>query len=204
MASHQVSPQLLELRSALQRCPEGPTPEELRGEVLRALEGCWDALPGSDRENTTTDKIHRADNLRWAPPQLSFELERHGGTVMGSSRADIHRWTVDVDSGIATCFVGGYVQVTPRSRPVHTRPIAQEIAALISVGKEDPRLKWAENRSRVRVVVGNIPALDGVNRTRAGRRERFRRDLETCLHATGWAPDYGSRPHTYRSAPSSP
>jgi hypothetical protein len=39
--------------------------------------------------------------LEWNDPILAFTLEQHGGTVLGSSRADLERWIVNLNDGTA-------------------------------------------------------------------------------------------------------
>ena len=58
--------------------------------VLKLLAEAWSSLEGGNDQNIDPTKIHRAESIRWTPPILSFVLERHGGTVNGSSRADLH------------------------------------------------------------------------------------------------------------------
>lgn len=58
------------------------------------LYSSWDEFSGSDAEGTTGYKVQgRMEKIAWEPPILSFQIERHGGTVLGSTRADLHTWT---------------------------------------------------------------------------------------------------------------
>ena len=54
--------------------------------------------------------IGRMENVEWHPPILTFLIERHGGTVLGSARAELQRWTVDLDRRTATCERVGHRQ----------------------------------------------------------------------------------------------
>jgi hypothetical protein len=45
--------------------------------------------------------VSRAEELSWNPPILSFTIERHGATARGSSRAELHEWTVNLHEGTA-------------------------------------------------------------------------------------------------------
>ncbi len=38
------------------------------------------------------------EDLRWSLPYYTFSLERHGATVNGSSRAEVHHWSVNVEA----------------------------------------------------------------------------------------------------------
>jgi hypothetical protein len=67
-------------------------------EVERLLAGCWDDLGGVDEGGMQGYKLlNRMEDVVWRPPVLSFVIERHGGTVMGSTRAELQHWSVDVD-----------------------------------------------------------------------------------------------------------
>ena len=58
--------------------------------VFDALVDAWPNLPGSDDQSTFAEKLWRTEKLEWRPPMITFRLERHGGTVNGSTRADLH------------------------------------------------------------------------------------------------------------------
>jgi hypothetical protein len=78
---------LSRLKALLIKARPGPVENT---EVEGLLIECWGLLGGSSQEGTTADKLSgRIENLRWQPPYLLFQIERHGGTVMGSSRAEI-------------------------------------------------------------------------------------------------------------------
>jgi hypothetical protein len=56
--------------------------------------------------------LYRAEDVAWTPPFLTFTLERHGGTVNGSSRAELHHWEVNIETGVATIVKVGRRQLT--------------------------------------------------------------------------------------------
>src|SRR5579871_4128623 len=89
------------LRQALATLPAGPIPETHHAEVRHLLAAAWAALPGGDITRMAARKLYRAEDLRWEPPCLTFTLARHGGTVQGSTREDLHQWRVDVVQGTA-------------------------------------------------------------------------------------------------------
>ena len=135
--------------------------------------------------------MHGADGVQegveWNPPVLQFEIERHGGTVMGSSRVEIHTWQIDINAKTAICTITGYRQISPMSRRLNVRPLAEEVVQLILQNKTDERLKWNKDGS-VRVHIGKIlPDHSAVNQTLQGRRRRFREEVENLLDEAGWA-----------------
>jgi hypothetical protein len=65
---------------------QGPVAEVAATERLLAT--CWDDLVGDDGGTDGYKLLNRTEDLAWEPPTLSFCIERHGDTVMGSSRAE--------------------------------------------------------------------------------------------------------------------
>ena len=95
-----MSENLEQLREHLGRISAGPIADG--HEIESLLYDCWDEFVGIDAEGMNSDKLGRTENLSWDPPCLTFEIERHGGTVLGSSRAEIHQWDLDIEEMTAT------------------------------------------------------------------------------------------------------
>jgi hypothetical protein len=180
-----------ELRSYLSKLSPGPI--EDTGEVESFLYDCWDEFISSDAEAMNCDKLGRMEDVSWNPPVLTFDIERHGGTVQGSSRAEIHQWDVNVESMNAFCSTGRLKQLTPRQPGLDVKPLVAEIAGLIIGSVDDERVKQNSNGS-VRVQIGKIIPDDGPKETVQGRRKRFRLGLEELLQAKGWQ---SLRPNVY-------
>ena len=116
----------------------------------------------------------------------SFRIERHGGTVKGSSRAELQRWTSNLDTQRATVVKNGYRSVRPMQPRLDVAPLADEISRLIVEHKKDLRLKWS-NENEVKILIGKIiPEDSAVKQTVAGRRKRFRKCLKERLAPHGW------------------
>jgi hypothetical protein len=127
------------------------------------------------------------EQVEWHRPILTFLIERHGGTVLGSTRAELQRWTVDLDRQTATCERTGHRQLSPMARRVDVGPIADEVARKIASGEADDRLRWLGD-GRVRVVMVRIfPERSWYKRTVQGRRRRLREALIERLGPKGWA-----------------
>src|SRR4051794_33633574 len=76
-------------------------------ELERHLADSWAAFEGHDAEDMTPEKLlGRMEQAEWSPPVLTLVIERHGRTCLGSSRADLHRWTINVieRTAISTTF----------------------------------------------------------------------------------------------------
>ena len=130
--------------------------------------------------------IGRMEHVEWHPPLLTFVIERHGGTVLGSTRAELQRWTVDLDRKTATCERTGHRQLSPMAKRVDVGSIADEVADKIVSGEADDRLHWLKD-GRVRVEMGRIfPERSGYKQTVQGRRRRLREALIERLSPMGW------------------
>jgi hypothetical protein len=68
-------------------------------------------------------------------PVLSFRIERHGAMGVGSTRAELQNWRVDLDRKTAQCERSrSYRQALPRAEVVRIEPIARELADSIIAG----------------------------------------------------------------------
>lgn len=169
--------------------------------LVSLLVQTWDGLRGSDAESTAANKLDRIEEVEWSPPRLTFQLERHGATVNGSSRAHLHDWTVDVEAATATCKTGKHRQLHPPSRPLKVDPLVDVVLQAVSEGKEHEYVEW-QGPDRFTVRIGNVIPDTGFQQTVTGRRKRFRVSLEPRLQASGWRLVTGTRPNTYeRMAP---
>ena len=172
------------LRQHLAGLQCGPLSDSSAVEAL--LIACWGELAGGSAEGMRADKLYnRMEAASWEPPRLTFTIERHGGTALGSTRAELQQWTVDLNEETATVTTGGHRQLYPSQRKL-VRPLVDEVAALISQRQTDPRLKWYSD-GHVLVYIGRVlPEIGSPKQTREGRRRRFRRSLDSILLANGW------------------
>src|SRR5438445_9081548 len=79
-------------------------------------------------------KLHRAEDLLWKPPFLSFTIERHGATVLGSSRAELQDWMVNLHLETARCAGGRYRQLWPTASRLYVKPIAARVLNAVQQG----------------------------------------------------------------------
>ncbi len=173
------------LQDLLSTIPPGHMSDGDCLQVLAELSQCWESIPGSDVKSTTADKLRRAEEVCWTPPILSFSLERHGGTVLGSSRASLHRWEVNTEQPEARIVNTSVRQLSPKSRVMDIKKVANETATLIFNGLDDSRLTWLEDRQRVLVNIAEvIPEIN--KQTTQGRRKRFREMLASLMSEANW------------------
>ncbi len=173
------------LRKLMFALPPGEVTE--LGRVSALLAECWHDFAGAEAERMHAGKLGRMEDLRWDPPVLSFTIERHGAMGVGSTRAEIQQWRVDLDRKTAECERSrSYRQVLARAEGVRIGPIARELADSIAAGGADERLKW-QGAEIVRVLMAKIfPYDSGYRQTVTGRRKRLRAALEAILGEKGW------------------
>ena len=168
-------------------CPKGVLPEAAQRKLEVLLSRCWDDLAGSSAERMEGYKLHEAkrhtEQMVWDPPFLRFQIDRHGGTVLGSSRGGIHSWEVNLDAQTAAIVGRGARQLRPRAAPLDVQALAATIAARVTAGQADSRIVRRGNT--VRILTSQIASGDN-EQTTDGRRRRFRRALEQLLQAQGW------------------
>ena len=158
---------LWELEKYLATQPQGAVTEP--DDLVGLLSACWDRFVGSGETAMAAYKLDRMENVRWYLPTLTFEVERHGGAVMGSTRAEMQKWTLDMDALTAKTESVGFRQIRPSQRRLEVPRLAEEVYKLIIHGSKDPRLRWNEDGS-VRVRIGEIlPKDSAVKQTLDGR-----------------------------------
>ena len=166
------------------KTPPGPIPDAANLE--RLLAASWHEFSGDDGGMTGDKLLGRMEAVVWQTPILSFTIERHGGTVMGSSKATLQEWALDLENMTARCAEEGFRQVYAREPRLNVRPLAEEVASAILLRREDERLKWHQD-GWVRILIGKVlPDASAVTQTLAGRRKRFRQALRERLAVEGW------------------
>ncbi|TWU09891.1 hypothetical protein [Allorhodopirellula heiligendammensis] len=153
----------------------------------------WEDLSGSSEEGMAQYKLHgRMDKISWNSPILTFSIERHGGLVMGSSRADVHYWKVNLKECTAEIERKSYRQIDKMAPRVRIAPIVDEIVAALLSGSTDERIEWKENgEAHVLTSKQLFPGSSGYSETVGGRRRNFRDKLKTRLAEVGWTCEHG-------------
>jgi hypothetical protein len=154
--------------------------------VERLLIKEWHGLSGSDDGGMQSRKLNgRTESMEWNPPVLTFTIERHGGTVNGSSRAELQRWRVDTAERSAKIASSGRRQLRPAAKRLDVRPLAEAVAKAILNSSESELVKKLPD-GRIRVLIRTVIPDSEFEQTTAGRRKRFRKILEPLLTAAGW------------------
>lgn len=167
----------------------GPGPIVDADDLAFALGKCWHMLTGSETTKMAAFKLTRIEEVEWLPPILSFTIERHGSIALGSTRAELQSWKVDLDKMTTTPSIGGrYRRVRPTAAAVRRSEMtndAEELAAIMQHFQPDSRLVW-KDLDTVCIKVGEIIPNDCVRQTLVGRRKRFRNILRDVLGREGW------------------
>ena len=176
--------QVQKLRDYLNSIPAGKITDV--GGLRSVLAPCWNQFSDACDKGMEGYKLDRMEDVSWDPPVLSFTIERHGGTVLGSTRGELQCWSVDVETLSATCSTASHRQLKPMQPKLDVKAIAEGTVALILERRQEPRLKWNPDGS-VRVLISRIiRSGSAVQQTLAGRRKGLRDEIERLLTERGW------------------
>ncbi len=191
----------LAFKQLMSKIPEGKIEDRVvSSKVEAALIKIWPMLDGGSEEGLDAAKLRdRMESIEWTSPILTFVVERHGATVMGSVYADLQDWQVNVAECTATLAEGKKRLLGAKQPPLKVEPLVKEIVELIAKRQEDDRLKWAKGNQRVQIQIGKIIPDDVAPQTLQGRRRRFSKLLEETLAEMGWQKVTGPH-HTYEKA----
>ncbi len=175
------------LLSFLERFQPGTSlSEQDTSDLESLLTKAWPTISGADAGGMKVEKLSgRIENAAWNPPLITFDIERHGGTVLGSTRATLQGWTINTSDWTARVYEGKWRLKTPQQPALRMEPLVAEICDIIVNRSEDERVKWS-GESCVRVIAGKTIPDIGPKQTVEGRRRRFRAKLKESLLALGW------------------
>jgi hypothetical protein len=192
--------EIADLKAWLKTIAAGPLSRDLANDLSKLLYGAWRHFRGSNEGGMQEDDLldDGIEKPSWAPPILSFEIERHGGPAQGSAYAAIQVWHVNLESNEASCRVDRKRLVGRIDEPLDTLALAKEIADLICGGKSDKRLNWLSD-VRVRLCMKDI--IPETNKqTTSGRRRRFVKQLKDILAQKGWLYTLHGNQHIFDKA----
>jgi hypothetical protein len=180
------------LLDELKHIPAGPIEAAACKKIIKLLQACWSELKGARDTSMTAWKLDRAEGLSWDPPCLTFYLERHGSTVLGSTRAELHQWTVDLDRKTAQCVQGSYRQLMPTAPRLLVKRTAREVFDAVQQGPtsacelvKNRTIVWTGD-NQISIRHGAVISGRGYAQTVASRRRRFRDELERLMKGIGW------------------
>ena len=164
--------------------PPGPIPDP--GDLERRLAACWHEFRGDDGGMTGQKLLGRMEEVVWEPPILTFKIERHGGTVHGSSRAELQHWEVNLRQETAIIVKHGHRQLKPMAQRIYIKPLVDKILEAIRIGSESELVsKYADGTVAVKTTA-IFPTGSAVRMTLEGRRKRLREGVASALLKEGW------------------
>jgi hypothetical protein len=192
------------LRDALGKIQPGPiTDTDAHQRIIQLLQNCWEQFSGASDSAMSLFKLDRAEQLSWSPSLLKFIMERHGATVLGSTRAELQEWSVDLKSERVWYVDAGYRQLRPTAQRVDVNPIVTRVLDAVKQGPgsncdlaQTRVLVW-HDANRISIYHGVLIPNDGYPRTIQGRRRRFRTKLTEEMIAIGWQPLQVKRAMTF-------
>ena len=173
------------LHTLLADIPTGEVPDPHGLDLF--LADHWDQFEGSGDGGMEAYKLRgRMEQVRWEPPILRFVIERHGGTVCGSTRADLQHWAVDIDAGTAEITKTGHRQLYSMAPRLSIKGMAGEIAQAILNGTDENRIAKSPNGTVTIRTSAIFPADSGYKRTIQSRRKRLCEHVAVLLEPHGW------------------
>ena len=182
------------LSRVLNGVPAGAIPASISDELFRYVVASWNEFSGSRITKMDALKILRDDGpaeVTWYPPRLSFVIERHGGTVLGSTRAEKQQWTMNLEKRTADQMQIGHHQLHPNAPKLDVNPLANGVCKAVQEGPSSHSRLVSEgiivwkNNDELTVFHGKI-VRGGYPRTVSGRRKRFTADLKSKMERVGW------------------
>jgi hypothetical protein len=184
-----IEREMSNLRTFLAGLEPGPIADVTA--IIQHLSPVFDYLPGAQQQAMAGYKLSRMEEPRYNPPCLIFTVERHGGIVNGSTRAELQTWSVDIGAGTAEITGRRARQLSQMAPRFKVEPIVVAIVQLVAQGADDPRLKWSKDRNTVTIVFSRAVG-DGFKQTVEGRRKRlwvaWQGKGDPALAALGWKP----------------
>ncbi|HJN09525.1 MAG TPA: hypothetical protein QF564_12605 [Pirellulaceae bacterium] len=174
------------LKEVLTHTPPGNISDP--SDLDRLLAEHWHEFNGSNDGGMQSYKLRgRMEDVMWNPPILRFAIERHGGTMCGSTRAELQHWEVDLDAGTAETTKTGHRQLEPMAPRISIKGMAEEIAQSI-LNDAGHRSYYRDKHDGNIVVVASLlfPTGSGFKRTVEGRRMRLCKYIEAILADHGW------------------
>lgn len=155
-------------------------------DVERLLAASWDEFASDDGDMEGYKLLGRMDDATWQPPTLTFTIERHGGTVMGSTRAELQHWEVNVELKTAVIVKCGHRQLKPMAERIYIKPLVENILAAIRNGRGNELVKKHDDGTFSLNTTLIFPKGSAVKMTLEGRRKRLREAVASVLLKEGW------------------
>ena len=119
-------------------------------EALAFVANHFDEFNGPD-EALASHKLRRAEQLKLEGEILTFVIERHGGTVQGSTRAELQEWTFNLEDLTSSMAVIGFRQIKAVAKSFGREDALELAREVIQSGKR-PSAKelWPDSPKQTR------------------------------------------------------
>lgn len=168
---------------------EGPLDEEQARRVIGELTECWHRLGGHKETAMKADKLGRAENLRVEGGRLRFDIERHAGTMNGSTRATLYTWELARNGNSVGIVHDTYRQLKATAKSytkVDARKDAQAVIRVVTGRRKNRGEMHVIDTNKVVIYANRFVILGDYKQTRIGRRKQFIMALNEVLPARGW------------------
>jgi hypothetical protein len=178
------APDVCRLRAHLATVQPGDLADTADLECL--LAASWDEFTGDDGGMAGYKLLGRIEDVTWQPPKLTFTIQRHGGTVMGSTRAELQYWEVNLEKKTAVIVKCGHRQLMPMAERIDIKPLVKSILAALRSGSGNELVEKHEDGTFSLNTTLIFPKGSAVKITLEGRRKRLREAVASVLVKEGW------------------
>ena len=149
--------QLIRFQNFLETLSSGKIVDKEAEKVKNFIVECWDELYGSGDTSMNIMKLHRIENITYtSPKRIEFDIERHGGTVMGSIYAEVYHWTINLEDCTANWEYPKKRLIATRDKPLKVEPIAEKIAKdIFEYNTKSENIEWNSD-TQVRVLISKV------------------------------------------------
>jgi hypothetical protein len=172
------------LRAYLATISPGPVSDT--DELERLLAASWDEFTGDDSGMEGYKLLKRIEDVAWTPPTLTFAIERDGGTVMGSTRAELQCWEIDLERKTAIVAKTGHRQLRPMAQRIYIKPLVERAIAAMRSGERDELVWWHDDGTVSLNTTLIFHGGSAVRMTLEERRKRLREAVAGVLVKEGW------------------
>jgi hypothetical protein len=155
-------------------------------DLERLLAASWDEFTGDDGGMAGYKLLGRIEDVTWQPPKLTFTIERHGGTVLGSTRAELQHWEIHVEQKSAVIVKCGHRQLKPMAERIYIKPLVESILAAIRSGIGNELVEKYDDGTFSLNTTLIFPTGSAVKMTLEGRRKRLREAVASVLVKERW------------------
>lgn len=170
-----------DLVETFHKLPDGPL-QQL--DFIGKLQAEWYSFQGVEDTSLYKSKLSRAESVSKKGNCMYFDIERHGATVNGSTRGEVHTWEVNFEDFTARIIKKTHRQLKKMDKAYNPESDVETVIQLILAKKEDDCLQWRKDKKACRVLTKKIIHSNFVQ-TQTARAKRFKILLSSRLDVLG-------------------